>query len=75
MSRPTITHLLILALILCSNPSDATRPVATTVTKQQNKDGVETIEESCQGIDEDECLMRRTLVAHIDYIYTQKKNP
>lgn len=29
-------------------------------------------EENCGANDED-CLMRRTLVAHTDYIYTQKK--
>ncbi|KAJ9166362.1 hypothetical protein P3X46_021132 [Hevea brasiliensis] len=28
-------------------------------------------EESCEGVEEDECLIRRTLVAHVDYIYTQ----
>ncbi|XP_052180486.1 putative phytosulfokines 4 [Diospyros lotus] len=27
-------------------------------------------EESCQGIGEEECLMRRTLAAQVDYIYT-----
>ncbi|KAE9457263.1 hypothetical protein C3L33_10830, partial [Rhododendron williamsianum] len=32
-------------------------------------------EESCEGIDKDECLIRRTLAAHIDYIYTQKQGP
>ncbi|KAF3319767.1 phytosulfokines-like protein [Carex littledalei] len=26
---------------------------------------------ACEGIGEDECLTRRTLVAHTDYIYTQ----
>nr|KYP39477.1 Phytosulfokines 3 [Cajanus cajan] len=30
-------------------------------------------DESCEGIDE--CLMRRTLAAHVDYIYTQKNKP
>ncbi|KAI7727357.1 hypothetical protein M8C21_003503 [Ambrosia artemisiifolia] len=78
MSRP-ITLLLILALLLCLNPSYDARPAPTAITKHQNKDGVETakieIEEGCEGINEDECLMRRTLVAHIDYIYTQKKTP
>ena len=29
-------------------------------------------EVSCEGVNEEECLMRRTLVAHVDYIYTQK---
>ncbi|KAH9297359.1 hypothetical protein KI387_029041 [Taxus chinensis] len=30
-----------------------------------------TEELSCDNIDEDECLNRRTLAAHTDYIYTQ----
>lgn len=33
------------------------------------------MEEGCQGIEEEECLQRRTLAAHTDYIYTQKINP
>ncbi|KAI4298589.1 hypothetical protein L6164_032129 [Bauhinia variegata] len=33
------------------------------------------VEESCEGIGEEECLMRRTLAAHVDYIYTQKHKP
>ncbi|XP_022762380.1 phytosulfokines-like [Durio zibethinus] len=33
------------------------------------------VEDSCDGIEEEECLMRRTLAAHIDYIYTQKTKP
>lgn len=38
--------------------------------------GVETeVDESCEGAGEEECLMRRTLAAHVDYIYTQKHNP
>lgn len=30
------------------------------------------VEDLCEGIGEDECLMRRTLAAHTDYLYTQK---
>ncbi|XP_022727350.1 phytosulfokines-like [Durio zibethinus] len=37
------------------------------------------VEDSCEGIEkeeeEEECLMRRTLAAHVDYIYTQKTKP
>ncbi|KAL4347396.1 hypothetical protein GQ457_17G011780 [Hibiscus cannabinus] len=35
------------------------------------------VDDICQGIkeDEEECLMRRTLAAHVDYIYTQKASP
>lgn len=30
-------------------------------------------EKECEGAnDEDECMMRRTLAAHTDYIYTQQ---
>jgi hypothetical protein len=33
-------------------------------------------EENCNNLDEEEeCLMRRTLAAHVDYIYTQEHNP
>ncbi|THU48102.1 hypothetical protein C4D60_Mb09t22680 [Musa balbisiana] len=28
--------------------------------------------EGCEGAGEDECLVRRTLAAHTDYIYTQE---
>lgn len=35
----------------------------------------EAVEESCGGIAEEECLMRRTLAAHLDYIYTQNHKP
>lgn len=32
-------------------------------------------EENCEGVGEEECvLIRRTLVAHTDYIYTQNHN-
>ncbi|GAA0174346.1 hypothetical protein LIER_27754 [Lithospermum erythrorhizon] len=34
------------------------------------------IEEGCDGLKNNEdCLMRRTLAAHLDYIYTQNKKP
>ncbi|KAK7343535.1 hypothetical protein VNO77_12338 [Canavalia gladiata] len=39
------------------------------------EDKVVDVEETCDGIGEEECLMRRTLVAHTDYIYTQKHKP
>ncbi|KAG8368510.1 hypothetical protein BUALT_Bualt15G0053200 [Buddleja alternifolia] len=30
-------------------------------------------QDSCDGMGEDECMMRKTLEAHLDYIYTQKR--
>ncbi|KAI3824162.1 hypothetical protein L1987_05611 [Smallanthus sonchifolius] len=73
MSRAT-TLFFIISLLLSSTLSSARpEPTATTTTTTPSKD-VE-VEEGCEGVGEDECLMRRTLVAHLDYIYTQKKNP
>ncbi|KAL7612200.1 phytosulfokines 3 [Lactuca sativa] len=76
MSRTTIFFILV--LLFCSPPPyTASLTTTTTMTKHKNKGGVETaqIEEGCEGIGEEECLMRRTLVAHIDYIYTQNQTP
>ncbi|XP_074576230.1 phytosulfokines 3-like [Curcuma longa] len=48
--------------------------------KEDNFKGLEkeVMEEKVEGCgngeEEDECLMRRTLVAHTDYIYTQEKH-
>ncbi|KAF9678001.1 hypothetical protein SADUNF_Sadunf08G0166500 [Salix dunnii] len=33
------------------------------------------VEKSCEGVGEDECLVRRTLTAQNDHIYTQKHKP
>ncbi|XP_048335354.2 phytosulfokines 3 [Ziziphus jujuba] len=73
--------LFFLALVLCSSLAHASRPVpkqAIDQAKTQHEgieaEKAEVVEESCEGIGEDECLMRRTLAAHTDYIYTQKHN-
>ncbi|KAL5187525.1 Phytosulfokine [Glycine soja] len=39
-----------------------------------HQQSAEAVDESCEGVGEDECLMRRTFAAHVDYIYTQKHN-
>lgn len=42
--------------------------------EEKMSSGVEEL--SCEGAAEkDECLKRRTLAAHVDYIYTQNVNP
>ncbi|KAE8671478.1 Phytosulfokines 3 [Hibiscus syriacus] len=55
-------------------PASPSQPQAEglAVETEQSSDGVE---DSCDGVGEDECLMRRTLAAHVDYIYTQKHKP
>ncbi|KAK3416566.1 hypothetical protein EUGRSUZ_H02324 [Eucalyptus grandis] len=71
-------------LLLCAILSCFARPepVFLDVTPvQTQRAGVETerdvdlMDESCKGVGEEECLLRRTLAAHIDYIYTQKHHP
>ncbi|OMO63418.1 Phytosulfokine [Corchorus olitorius] len=76
----------LLFFILSSSTASAARPNPAAadhhhhstqqvldVGEAEQFDEVEEIR--CDGIDENECLMRRTLAAHIDYIYTQKNKP
>ncbi|EOA25030.1 hypothetical protein CARUB_v10018336mg [Capsella rubella] len=71
------TTIFIVALLLCSTLTYAARLTPTTATASSRDISVKEIEadkaeeESCNGIGEEECLIRRTLVAHTDYIYTQ----
>ncbi|KAJ1381767.1 Phytosulfokine [Sesbania bispinosa] len=74
-----ITALFFTALFLCYMLTHSARPEPSfnkdslgVVTQHQVQD---IVDKSCEGIREEECLMRRTLAAHIDYIYTQKHNP
>ncbi|KAL4367469.1 hypothetical protein GQ457_05G007870 [Hibiscus cannabinus] len=63
---------LLLSLLLVSTLSLAARsgPALPKTQAQGIAD-----EDGCDGIGEEECLMRRTLAAHVDYIYTQKHKP
>ncbi|KAK8625919.1 hypothetical protein V6N13_057074 [Hibiscus sabdariffa] len=33
------------------------------------------VDSNCEGVGKEECLMKRTLAAHVDYIYTQHHHP
>ncbi|KAL7207993.1 hypothetical protein ACSBR1_029864 [Camellia fascicularis] len=76
-----LTTLLMVALLLSPMLTKATaRPRPSTVKTQLRDGEAELIdeidnEESCEGVNKEECLIKRTLVAHIDYIYTQKPPP
>ncbi|KAM7474771.1 hypothetical protein LguiB_022014 [Lonicera macranthoides] len=78
-----VTPLCMIAFLLLSSLTyaSATRPGPfhdiTPVKIQHMVDKVPKVdvEENCTGIEEQDCLMRRTLQAHIDYIYTQKQQP
>ncbi|XP_061961204.1 phytosulfokines 3-like [Populus nigra] len=79
-----VATLFMVALLLCSTITYAARPEPGfpdgSLAKNQHKvvkaEHAEVMEEiSCEGLGEEECLMRRTLAAHTDYIYTQKNKP
>ncbi|KAI3407556.1 Phytosulfokine-beta [Psidium guajava] len=80
-SRVVIAFSFLTLLLICG-VSRAARPAPAagnaSRTRSEGVDGeaekVE-VERSCEGIGEDECLMRRTLEAGLDYIYTQKQKP
>ncbi|KAI8003259.1 Phytosulfokines 3 [Camellia lanceoleosa] len=76
-----LTTLLMVALLLSPTLTKATARPRPSTEKTQLRDGEAELideidnEESCEGVNKEECLIKRTLVAHIDYIYTQKPPP
>ncbi|KAG2719690.1 hypothetical protein I3760_02G001500 [Carya illinoinensis] len=80
-----VVSLLMISLLLCSTLTYASRPApgladaTPAITLHADESEAEHVHDavdvSCEGIGETECLTRRTLAAHLDYIYTQKKNP
>ncbi|KAF3434500.1 hypothetical protein FNV43_RR21585 [Rhamnella rubrinervis] len=69
-----VSLLLFFFSLTCSSrpePAGANSPVKVQHLEDDQAEKV-IVEESCEGVGEEECLMRRTLTAHIDYIYTQK---
>ncbi|KAJ9175084.1 hypothetical protein P3X46_013666 [Hevea brasiliensis] len=86
MASKKVSTLCIIAslLIISFTLTNAIRPEPASAGVNPAKIGdgdfdqaekVEVDEDSCEGVGEEECLMRRTLAAHIDYIYTQKNKP
>ncbi|KAK4752167.1 hypothetical protein SAY87_020965 [Trapa incisa] len=72
---------MVLALFILSTFSRAARPnpvLPLSSPSESNQKAIESeeieVEVNCETTgEEEECLMRRTLAAHIDYIYTQKQ--
>ncbi|KAK7852953.1 phytosulfokines 3 [Quercus suber] len=76
--------LFMLSLVLCSTtltyaarPGPKSNIDETTSQHEAARNSLEALIESCHlhGLSEDECLERRTLAAHLDYIYTQQDKP
>ncbi|KAL7082568.1 hypothetical protein ACP275_14G107300 [Erythranthe tilingii] len=66
----TITLFLFLALsVVVARPFRDATPL-----NEAQSFGVDEEYNSCVGVGEDECMMRRTLQANLDYIYTQNHN-
>ncbi|OAY77877.1 Phytosulfokines 3 [Ananas comosus] len=55
-------------------PADPSNTNGQKEVADQEEVRYEKMEEVCGGEKEEECLMRRTLEAQIDYIYTQGKH-
>ncbi|KAJ1377863.1 Phytosulfokine [Sesbania bispinosa] len=75
-----LTTLFTLALLLSFTLSFASRPNPGSSLPEDvanNKiSKAELDDENCEGVEAtEECLTRRTLAAHLDYIYTQKHKP
>uniref|UniRef100_A0A2N9EB33 Phytosulfokine n=1 Tax=Fagus sylvatica TaxID=28930 RepID=A0A2N9EB33_FAGSY len=73
----TITLLLSLVLTYAARPEPtlAGDSLVSTSHGDVEAENIE-VDENCEGVEgKEECLMRRTLAAHLDYIYTQKHKP
>ncbi|KAJ0260438.1 Phytosulfokines 2 [Hirschfeldia incana] len=73
----TITLLLCSTLMCTARPDPTFSASITIITADPLEKSIEgklddVAEENC-GADDEDCLMRRSLVAHVDYIYTQKQ--
>ncbi|KAJ4838947.1 hypothetical protein Tsubulata_037316 [Turnera subulata] len=66
------TTIFTISLLLTFMLSYAARDLALKTDSKQEKVDVEV---NCEGLGEEECLIRRTLAAHVDYIYTCGKKP
>ncbi|RWR82496.1 phytosulfokines-like protein [Cinnamomum micranthum f. kanehirae] len=71
----------VVALLLLFSLTSASRKVlmdpSDSPLKTQQGGGAEMskdVEEGCEGVGVEECLMKRTVGAHIDYIYGQGNN-
>ncbi|KAI4316594.1 hypothetical protein L6164_024561 [Bauhinia variegata] len=72
----TLVLLLSLGLIHASRPNAAFHGIGGSSLHGGVGVAAELDEESCEGAErKEECLMRRTLAAHLDYIYTQNRKP
>ncbi|KAK6938550.1 Phytosulfokine [Dillenia turbinata] len=81
MTKLTMLPLPLLLLLVLSNAARTKpdfygdSPAPADNLHQAGKWGMEADDGVCEELDKEECLKRRTLVAHLDYIYTQDHKP
>ncbi|PHT98247.1 hypothetical protein BC332_32839 [Capsicum chinense] len=66
---------LLLLMLTCATSRPMSTPYHDVTPMEHSKDKAvrkDELEDRCEGVGEEECLMRRTLEAHLDYIYTQR---
>ncbi|RZC44427.1 hypothetical protein C5167_037376 [Papaver somniferum] len=79
MSKIASVSVIILVIFFVSlahaaRPEPTVLPNNSLAESQQDVEVDDDLEFSCNGVGEEECLRRKTLMAHVDYIYTQKKH-
>ncbi|WOL15405.1 phytosulfokines 3 [Canna indica] len=73
MSKRTILVFILLLLLFAPSAHEG-RPILLN-QEVEMKEKKESNVEACEGaVGKDECLARRTLAAHTDYIYTQEEH-
>ncbi|KAK6120995.1 hypothetical protein DH2020_045265 [Rehmannia glutinosa] len=70
----TLLLFLTLAHLLAAARPEPTFHDVTPMETHSTDHNVEVDEDSCGEVGEEECMTRRTLQAHLDYIYTQNQN-
>ncbi|XAR61986.1 hypothetical protein NMG60_11016552 [Bertholletia excelsa] len=76
MSKLTTTTLFAIALLslVLTHAASRSEPSKVEILLGDVEEASNRVDaaESCEGVNEEECLVRRTLAAHVDYIYTHK---
>ncbi|KAJ0981833.1 hypothetical protein J5N97_010088 [Dioscorea zingiberensis] len=68
-THPPRTAVIVATVAVPSEPKTAEKEVV------EDANIPEPMDERCEGVGDEECLLRRTLAAHIDYVYKQRKKP
>ncbi|PSR99929.1 Phytosulfokine-beta like [Actinidia chinensis var. chinensis] len=71
---PKFTTLFMVAILASLVLTYAAARPEPSMVEAQHAGVVFANEEGCEGLNKDDCLLKMTLKAHVDYIYTQSSN-